>query len=173
LRSEDEEFILRTTEEIADREGTPAGTGTDSDCAERGVVLGVPAADSVDEVALAMLGALMRLAGTAVSVRIGLPTQARCAAAPGAAPAAILVAAIGPGGLTEARFLCRRLRDQYPEVNIIVGRWGRGKDPGKARLLLLPAGADRVTATLRESRVHLARVIQPLIPTPEVGPQAV
>jgi len=169
LRSEDEEFILRTTGEIVDRLGPPAG----SDPAERATVLGVPAADGVDEVALALLRALMRQAGTEVAVKIGLPARAGGAAAQDAAPAAILVAAVGPGGLTEARFLCRRLRDQHPGVKIIVGRWGRGKDPRKARPLLLSAGADRVTATLRESQGHLARLVQPLIPGPDLGPQAV
>jgi predicted PurR-regulated permease PerM len=173
LRSEDEEFILRTTGEIVDRLGSPVGAGASPDPAEWVAVLAVPAADGVDEVALAMLRTLVRQAGTEVSVRIGLPARAGYSAAQDTAPAAILVAAIGPGGLTEARFLCRRLRDQHPGVKIIVGRWGRGKDPRKARPLLLAAGADRVTATLRESRGHLARLVQPLIPASDMGPQAV
>src|SRR5262245_35183185 len=65
-------------------------------------------------------------------------------------------------GLTEARYLCRRLRDQHPAAKIVVGRWGRGKDPKTAQSLLLSAGADRVAATLREARTHLARLLQPV-----------
>ena len=30
--------------------------------------------------------------------------------------AAVLIAAVGPGGLTEARYLCRRLRDQHSDA---------------------------------------------------------
>jgi hypothetical protein len=106
-------------------------------------------------------------------MRIGLPAKAGGDAGGDGAPAAILVAAVGPGGLTEARYLCRRLREQYPGVKIIVGRWGRGKDPRKARPVLMSAGADRVTATLRETRAQLVRLVRPLVAAPDVGEKAV
>jgi hypothetical protein len=169
LRPEDEEFILRTTREIVDRQEAPVGGGADSDPAERVAVLGVAAADGADEVALAMLRTLFRRAGSGVVVNADSPARGLR----GPAQAAVLVAAVGPGGLTEARYLCRRLREQYPGVNIVVGRWGQGKNPRKARALLLPAGADRVTATLRETRTHLARFAKPRLPAPDRGPQAV
>jgi predicted PurR-regulated permease PerM len=171
LRPEDEEFILRTTREVVDRLGAPAADGADADQATRPAVLGVPAADGADEVALDMLGTLVRQAGTGVQVSGVLPAHATRGPDPDAAPAAVLVAAVGPGGLTEARYLCRRLRDQHPGVRIVVGRWGRGKDPQKARTLLQSAGADRVTATLRETRAHLARLVHPLLPARDRGPQ--
>jgi predicted PurR-regulated permease PerM len=173
LRPEDEEFILRTTREIVDRPEAPAEVGPDPDPAERVAVLGVPAAEGVDEVALAMLRTLVRQAGTAVLVSAILPNRGVRGPTQDAAPAAVLIATVGPGGLTEARYLCRRLREQHPGVKVVVGRWGRGRDPKKARALLLSAGADRVTATLRETRVHLARLVHPLLPAPDVGPQAV
>jgi hypothetical protein len=173
LRAEDEEFILRTIAAIVGGLGPSLGPGGGTDPADRVTVLGVPASDSVDEVALVLLRALVRQARTEVSLRIGLPAGVGGAADPDAAPAAILVAAIGPGGLTEARYLCRRLRDQHPGVKIIVGRWGRGKDLRKARPELLSAGADQVTASLRESQGYLARLGYPLIPAPDMGPRAV
>jgi hypothetical protein len=120
-----------------------------------------------------MLGALVRQAGTGVLVSAGLPTRGVRGPDQDTPPAAVLVAAVGPGGLTEARYLCRRLRDQHPGVKIVVGRWGRGKDPKKARTLLLSAGADRVAATVREARAHLARLVHPLFPAPDMGPQPV
>jgi hypothetical protein len=43
-----------------------------------------------------------------------------------------------------------RLRARFPHVKIVVGRWG-GKDRGEQDQLLA-AGADAVSATLRESR---------------------
>jgi hypothetical protein len=84
-----------------------------------------------------------------------------------------MVAAVGPGGLTEARYICRRLREQYPGVKIVVGRWGRGKDSKKARGLLLSAGADRVDTTLREAQVHLGGLLPPLLPSPDAESRAV
>jgi hypothetical protein len=84
----------------------------------------------------------------------------------------VLIAAVGPGGLTEAGYLCRRLRAQHPGVTVVVGRWGRGRDPKKARAALQAAGADRVAATLREARTHLARLAHPPLSAPEpVGRQ--
>jgi predicted PurR-regulated permease PerM len=167
LRPEDEEFMLRTTGEIADRLEAPPGVGAAPDPAERVAVLGVPATDGEDEVALAMLRALVRRAGTGVRVGAVMPTRG----VGGPVPAAVLVAAVGPGGLTEAQFLCRRLRNQHPGVKIVVGRWGQGVNPKKARALLLSAGADRVAATLREAQAHLARLVHPLLPAPDMGPQ--
>ena len=142
------------------------GFRADTDLAEQVEVLGVPAADGADEVALAMMGALVRDAGTRILVNSGLPTRDVLEPNRAAAPAAVLIAAVGPGGLTEARYLCRRLRDQHPALKIVVGRWGRGKDPKKARTLLLSAGADRVAATLREARSHLAQLVIPLLGFP-------
>jgi predicted PurR-regulated permease PerM len=172
-RPEDEEFILRTTREIVDRLEAPPGVRADADLAERAAILGVPATDGEDEVALAMLRTLVRRAGTGVLVSADLPTRGVRGPVRDAAPAAVLVAAVGPGGLTEARYLCRRLRNQHPGVKIVVGRWGQGKDPKKARTLLLSAGADRVAATLREAQADLARLVHPLLPAPDLGPQAV
>ena len=76
LRPEDEEFILRTTREIVDGLEPSAAVGPDADPADRVVVLGVPAADGVDEAALAMLRHLVRQAGTDVLVTAGLPARA-------------------------------------------------------------------------------------------------
>jgi hypothetical protein len=119
-----------------------------------------------------MLRALVRQAGTGVLVTAGWPTPDVPRLIQDPAPAALLIAAVGPGGLTEARYVCRRLRDQHPGAKIVVGRWGRGKDPKRAQSLLLSAGADRVAATLREARAHLARLLQPVPPAPDLAPQA-
>jgi predicted PurR-regulated permease PerM len=122
LRPEDEEFIVATTRQVVDGLAAAAGGGADPDTAERQTVLGVPAGDGVDEVALAMLATLVRRTGTGVLVSPSLPGRDRRGAGREAAPAAVLVAAVGPGGLTEARYLCRRLREQHPGVKIVVGR---------------------------------------------------
>jgi hypothetical protein len=70
-------------------------------------------------------------------------------------PTLVIVGALAPGGLTQARYLCRRLRSELPSAQVVVGRWGRG--PRKARKLLVTAGADRVVTTLREAGGQLKR----------------
>jgi hypothetical protein len=122
-------------------------------------VLGVPACDAVDEVALLMLRHLarahsqdLRLAGGEglSSGMVSLVQQER--------PAVLFVAALAPGGLAQARYVCQRLHAQFPALRIVVGRWGHRRDPKKARQLLLSAGAERVVTTLREARRELGQL---------------
>ncbi len=172
LKPEDEEFIVRATREIVSGLEAPAGVARDPDPADPVIVLGVPAADAVDEAALFMLRCLVRPGGIELLVpEVGMARAAKPATA---APAIVLIATLGPGGLTEARYLCRRLRAQYPGAKIVLGRWGQGRDPRKARARLLSAGADRVAATLREARGHLSRLAHPHAPLglPDPAPDA-
>jgi predicted PurR-regulated permease PerM len=170
LRPEDEEFILRATQDFVRGIEASTGAATDPDRADGAVVLGVPAADAAEVAALLMLRCLARPAGTEVLVP-------EAGTAPGtepttsALPRVLLIAAVGPGGLTEARYLCRRLRSQQPGATIVAGRWGLGRDPKKARAQLLAAGADRMVATLREARAYLERLahLHHPLPAPEVA----
>jgi predicted PurR-regulated permease PerM len=173
LRSEDEEFILGTTREIVNRSETSVEVTEILDGTPRVAVLGIPAVDGADEVSLAMLCIVIRQAGTEVQISTVLPTRSVRSSLQDAVPTAVLVSAVRPGGITEARYLCRSLRDQHPGVKIVVGRWGRKKSSRKTRTLLLSAGADRVAITLREARDHLARFVHPLLPAAEVGSPAV
>jgi predicted PurR-regulated permease PerM len=157
LRPEDEEFILRTTREVVDGLGASATTFADSDADARVAVLGIPAADGADETALHLLRHVARSVGAEVVVAAGgLAGPGAAALADGPTPT-VLIAAVGPRGLTEACYLCRRLRAQHPGVRVVVGRWGRGRASEKARQLLLAAGAYRVVATLREAATELIR----------------
>ena len=35
----------------------------------------------------------------------------------------VCIAAVQPGGLTHTRYLCKRLRAQFPDLKIVVGRF--------------------------------------------------
>jgi predicted PurR-regulated permease PerM len=168
LKAEDEEFIIRETQEIVRQTAASKATFTnhpDQPVADSPVVLGIPAMDAVDAVALLMLrclaqpGGLEVLGPNEVADREISPVET-------ATPPVILIAAVGPGGLTEARFLCRRIRAQHPGAKIVVGRWGKRRDPKKARARLLSAGADRVAATLRETHAQLTKLATQHSPTP-------
>jgi hypothetical protein len=75
-----------------------------------------------------------------------------------ARPDIICVSALPPGGLAHARYLCKRLRARYPEVKILVCRWGVPADHGENWDVLLSAGADHVSGRLLETRDHLSRI---------------
>jgi hypothetical protein len=160
LRPDDEEFMggaARELVQVLDRGVPPAATPSDG--AGRVPVLGLPAWDEVDEMALVMLRHVLRaevydvrLAGGAdlLSGMISLVQRER--------PAVVFVAALAPGGLAQTRYLCRRLHSQFPTLQIVVGRWGHPRGSKKSRKLLLAAGADRVVATFRDARRQLAQL---------------
>ncbi len=68
------------------------------------------------------------------------------------APAAVCIAALPPGGLVRARLLCKRLRTSFPELSILVGRWGLTKETEQNQKALLEAGANYVRTTLVATR---------------------
>jgi predicted PurR-regulated permease PerM len=160
LRPDDEEFILRTTRELLEHlEQSVPLAETPSDGAGRMLILGLPACDEVDELALLMLRHLGRAEGQEVrltgsgdlsSGMISLVQQEH--------PVLVFVATVAPGGLAQARYLCQRLHSQFPTLRVVVGRWGHRRDPKKSRKLLLSAGADHFVTTLREACSQLTRL---------------
>src|SRR4029077_2037632 len=63
-------------------------------------------------------------------------------------PAVLCIGSVAPGGLSQARHLCKRLRSQCPELKIVVGRWGLHDEMDADRQHLLAGGADHVETTL-------------------------
>src|SRR5581483_1760396 len=71
-------------------------------------------------------------------------------------PAVICVGSLPPGGLAHTRYLCKRLRARFPDVKILIGRWGLKGDVEPNREQLREAGADLVAMTLAETRNQLS-----------------
>jgi len=171
--SEDvETFIVRALREIVEDLGrrTPSTGGTDGAAAPPIMrMLGCPASDAYDEVGLVMFRQLidpgrveMELVSTEAlsSEVVALVETAR--------PQAICVSALPPGGLAHARYLCKRLRARYPDVKIVVCRWGTRSGHTENWDVLLSAGANHVSGTLLETRDHLSRIAA-LTPTSPVA----
>lgn len=73
-------------------------------------------------------------------------------------PPLVCIANVTPGGVARTRYLSKRLRATFPDLRILVCRWGltaRRGDPGG----LKKAGADTVTASLLETREGLASLL--------------
>lgn len=64
--------------------------------------------------------------------------------------------------LTQARYLCKRLRASFPAQKIVVIRWGLPDNAGQRRDELLAVGADLVATTLLDARAQIA----PVVPAP-------
>lgn len=127
-------------------------------------VLSCPARDAVDEVALEMLQRL------AVAERIDwIPGRAAhlvsdiVALVESERPDVLCIGSVPPGGLSHAKHLCLRVRARFPDVAILVGRWGLyAEDLGKTRTALEGAGATALSTRLSEARLQLQELAQRL-----------
>ncbi len=115
-------------------------------------ILICPAADASDSAALTMLQQSLGstqwdIEQTAVET-LTSELVARIALDP---PAILCIAALPPRGLAHARYLCKRLRDSSPQLQIVVGRWGQKRNLKLEREQLEQAGATFVTTSLEET----------------------
>jgi hypothetical protein len=85
----------------------------------------------------------------------------------------LCIAALPPEAMAPTRHLCKRLRVKFPELKIVVGRWGFRGDLGEKQALLLTAGADEVGMTLRQTRNQVMQLSQ-LFPAlePQTSPNS-
>jgi predicted PurR-regulated permease PerM len=75
-------------------------------------------------------------------------------------PVAICIAALPPGGLARTRLLCKRLRGRFPQLKILVGRWGLTENTEANREQLVAAGADQIGTTLGETIKQISALAQ-------------
>jgi predicted PurR-regulated permease PerM len=166
-----ERYIWATTGELVDelhaRRRSEAAVGAEADSVapsahapHRVHVLGCPVHDEADLLGLEMLRHLVDPARWKIelcspqllaSEVIALVEETR--------PAAVCIGALPASrGGTHTRYLCKRLRARFPDLRIIVGRWGLRGPAGPVRRHLEAAGADLVGLTLVETRGHLQQV---------------
>jgi hypothetical protein len=190
ITEEDERSALQAIHEIVedlghrqiapppDNQGEP-GTPSPAVAEPAIPIFGCPAHDAEDRLALEMLQQVLDPARwsleliapeTLTAELLDLVEQLR--------PALVCIAAIPPGGLAHTRYLCKRLRTRFPDLWILVGRWGLGDAAGKADPLQEAAtdpaattvgkagaawaaaapqgaGADPLVATLQEAGADL------------------
>jgi predicted PurR-regulated permease PerM len=147
----------KTIEELA-AHGSPPAAGASIASVS---VLGCAAGGEADEVALAMLARLLSPAECAIELVSAHALSGEIVTlAAEKKPGFLLIAAVAPGAAEQTRHLCKRLRARFPDVMILVGRWGNhGRSDGD-RELFLDAGADAVGMTLRESRGQIVERVR-------------
>ena len=119
-------------------------------------VLAVPARDRADEIALEMLRKLLDpLKWDVAIVGVDVLSAEVATLLDDQRPDILCLGVVLPGGLTRIRYLCKRLRKQFPELRIVVGIWGTGADSDRLEQMLLSAGADHVETTLLGLVRHL------------------
>jgi predicted PurR-regulated permease PerM len=143
-------FVIEAARGIVE-EGEPPGPEETTPPEQR--VFGAGARGDADTVGLLMLGDLLAASGVALSVTSsGVLAGEIVREVRQSGHDLVVVGALGPGGLAQARYLCKRLRAAAPGVRIVVGRWGVPDDVEATRAALVASGADAVGATLAETR---------------------
>ena len=170
LSPDDERFIFQVTQAILDdldlappivAGAVEAAPKVSTQPPSRKIlVLACPACDEADELALRMLRRLLDPEEFQTEVLSGQDDHGgRHFADLGEKPDMICVGALPPGGLAQARYLCKRLRASFPHQKIVVIRWGLPDSAGQRREELLAAGADLVALTLQEARDQMASLV--------------
>jgi predicted PurR-regulated permease PerM len=172
LAPEDEQFVVQVTrdiledlvsphqEEAADTDQRPPFEPSAS-TQSKVVVFGCPARDEADEVTLHMFRQLLEPTGCQMAVLSAKTLAAEVVArVRKEGPAIVCIAALPPGGLAQTRYLCKRLRAQFRDLKIIVGRWGATENSERMRERLQSAGANEVFTTLIDARDHVIPWVQ-------------
>lgn len=123
--------------------------------------LGCPARDVGDELALRMLKDILEPQGYTVEIiSSGILTAEVLERIGSECPKLICIGSLPPGGLAQARYLCKRVRMQCPQVKIAVGRWGEKENLERIEKRLKAAGADFVATTLLDTRTQIIPLLQ-------------
>ena len=140
LTEDGEQFVFRATREIIEDLNSlkPESSSEASDSEKVAMaandftatlpkvrILGCPARDQADELALLMFRHLFDSTRYEVELMSDAVLSSEVVALIGEkSPAMICIAAVPPGGLAQTRYLCKRLRARFPNLKIAVGRWG-------------------------------------------------
>jgi hypothetical protein len=174
LTEDGEQFVFRATREILENLDSlkPKNSSKPPDGLEAAMVetnssagspkvriIGCPARDESDEVALVMFQQLIdpirfemepvgdeTLTAEVVALTVEKGADLIC------------IASLPPGGLAQTRYLCKRLRARLPGLKIVVGRWGAGSEDSSH--VLIAAGADKVGTTMIETRDQMIQLSQ-------------
>lgn len=163
LAEPDLQFVVRTTRDVVDQLASDLAPQTESasggDFPAPVSVAGCPARDEIDALALDMVRRGLDLDRVQFQ-----PLAPALLAAEVVAwidvhrPAVLCIGAVAPGGFSQSRYLCKRLRERFPALRIVVGRWGLHAEQEAEAQALRAAGANEVTATVLETQRTLGQL---------------
>jgi predicted PurR-regulated permease PerM len=174
LTEEDLQFILQATREIVEDldirqvQPSPSNVFTAIPSAKEVAtvtvlppMLGCPAYDAIDELALLMLQQLLDPTRYTMTIASSEMLTAEVLSIVEEQDIRLIcIAALPPGPLAPIRYLCKRLRSRFPDCRIVVGRWGIQEDRDTSQTVLREAGADEVGTTLRETHNQVSQLNQ-------------
>jgi predicted PurR-regulated permease PerM len=135
LSASGEEFIFKAIREIitlaepqvqlALSSPDGASDSSTSDGLRKLKIIGCPAHGEADEIALMMLDQLLATKNCSTEIlAAGSLASEMIAQVREHDPDVICIAAVAPGGLAQVRYLSKRLHARFPDLRIVIGRWG-------------------------------------------------
>jgi predicted PurR-regulated permease PerM len=139
-----------------------------------GVLIGCPARDEGEELILHFLAAMVHTLGIPVRVLSAKMLAAevvdqlieQC-------PPAVCIATAAPGGIAQARYLCKRIRSSCKSTKLVVARFGQDEEPERVRQRLQAPGADSIALSLSECRSLIVPLLQTARARTNVTPETV
>jgi predicted PurR-regulated permease PerM len=131
-------------------------------------ILGCPAHDEADEVALRMLQQALDPRRFEVKVtQVALLAAEVLALVEQNEPALVCIGLVPPGGFAQTRYLYKRLRTRFPTLPIVVGCWGGTQDEAETLARLRLDSLTQVGTTLTKTYQQIMQV--PSIQVPPVA----
>jgi AI-2E family transporter len=172
LSAEDETAVIDAIRDLTDRPGSRPAEDVPATLA----VTAVAANGAADELALRMLGQLLRETGIALDVFAQpLMSSDIVASVRKSGRRIVCIADLPPSPPSRTRYLVKKLRAELPDLQILVGRWAPVSMAGEDDAALRESGANHVAATLLATRdriAELAAVLQPPAPEPKADASA-
>jgi predicted PurR-regulated permease PerM len=168
LSGDDLGFIVRAAREVADEVAELREVPTSAPDAGRVRVLLCPARDGAEAVTVELLGLTLgpnrwevKIAGDEMlaSELVELVSEFR--------PAVLVIGTLPPGGVSHARYLAIRVRQRFPHLKLLVGRWGDGEGSDARGDTL--RRVDAVDRTLSATRKRL-NDLHPILSAEHNGP---
>ena len=151
-------YVVQTLREVIE---TLAPTPAEDEAPPTSRVFGAAARGEADAVGLLLLREVLTPAR--VDLHVASPELlsaeiVRAAREHGAD--VVVVGAMPPGGVAQARYVCKRLRAGTPDVRIVVARLSATEEVEAVRQALLSAGADAVGTSLTETRDLVLQLVR-------------
>lgn len=172
LTPDDAAYILDTTKEILNHletqppaaptagEVSPPEASVNEESAPTLLILGYPAHNEAEELSLHMLARLMKPDGYRIEVMSAREFPAEFEARiRDESPVLVLIAIMPPGGLVQARYLCKRLRKRFKKLPLVVGYWSEISDLDRLLVQFRAAGASHVATSLMQARLQIHTLV--------------
>jgi len=132
------------------------GSDPDQTALSGALIVCIPAGDEADELVATMMGQLLERLRCDVRHIPFAPSAKLLDEIEKDIPQIVIVSALPPFAVGQARSLCKRLRQGYRELKIILGLWNFEGDTAKARERLGPGGADTIATSLQQAILLLS-----------------